>query len=76
MHGSFLFVYVTDTHHTHHKLIRWKFVVHAGIYGYSRLIVFMKCAGNNHATTMYRLFISAVQQYHLLSWVRSDKAVV
>lgn len=33
----------------------------------------MKCAGNNRATTMYRLFISAVKQYHLPSRVRSDQ---
>ena len=60
---------------THHKLIRWKFVIHAGIDGCSRLIMYMKCAGNNHATTMYRirLFISAVEQYHLPSRVRSDQ---
>ena len=68
--NSFFFVYVTDTHH---KLIRWKFVIHAGIDGYSRLITYMKCAGNNRATTMYRLCISAVEQYHLPSRVRSDQ---
>ncbi len=39
-----------------HKLIRWKFVTHAGIDGYSRLITYMKCAPNNRATTTYRFF--------------------
>ena len=33
----------------------------------------MKCAGNNRATTTYGLFISAVEQYHLPSRVRSDQ---
>ena len=33
----------------------------------------MKCAGNKRATTTYRSFISAVEQYHLPSRVRSDQ---
>ncbi|XP_063323677.1 uncharacterized protein LOC134621171 [Pelmatolapia mariae] len=30
-----------------HKLIRWRFVVHGGIDGFSRLIVYLKAATNN-----------------------------
>ena len=30
-----------------HKFIRWGFVVHGGIDGFSRLVVFLKCATNN-----------------------------
>lgn len=31
---------------------RWKFVVHGGIDGYSRLIVYLQCSGNNRAGTV------------------------
>ena len=34
-----------------HKLIRWKFVVHGGIDGFSRLCVFLACATNNRSCT-------------------------
>jgi len=35
-----------------HKLIRWRFVIHGGIDGYSRLIVYLKCADNDRALTI------------------------
>ena len=35
-----------------HKLIRWRFVTHAGIDGYSKLIVYLRCSTNNCATTV------------------------
>jgi hypothetical protein len=57
----------------HHKLVRWKFITHAGIDGYSRLIVYLKCSTNNRASTVYELFLRAIQQYHLPSRVRSDQ---
>ena len=57
----------------HHKLIRWGFVVHAGIDGYSRLITYMSCATNNRAATVYRLFVTAVEQYGLPSRLRCDQ---
>jgi hypothetical protein len=57
----------------HHKLIRWKIVTHGGIDGYSRLIVYLKASNNNRASTVYDLFIEAVQKYHLPSRVRSDE---
>ena len=37
----------------HHKLIRWKFVIHGAIDGYSRLIVFLKCSTNNKSGTVF-----------------------
>ena len=58
---------------SHHKLIRWRLVTHGGIDGYSRLIVYLKCAGNIRATTVYESFLKAVQRYHLPSRVRSDQ---
>ena len=57
----------------HHKLIRWRLVTHAGIDGYSRLIVYMKCSTNNQASTVYELFVSAIQMYHLPSRIRLDQ---
>ena len=40
----------------HHKLIRWRFVTHAGNDGYSRMIVYMKCSTNNRAVTVVNNF--------------------
>lgn len=58
-----------------HKLIRWKLVIHAGIDGYSRLIVYMHCSDNNRAETVFDLFIAATQTYFIPSRVRSDKGL-
>ena len=41
--------------------------------GYSRLIVFLKCANNNRASTVLELFQSATRQYGIPSRVRADK---
>ncbi len=49
---------------------RWKFVVHGEIDGYSRLIVYMQCSGNNRAGTA---FSEAVQLYGVPSRVRDDR---
>ena len=35
----------------HHKLIRWRFVTHGGIDGYSRTITYLRCSNNNSAET-------------------------
>ena len=32
-----------------HKLVRWRFVVHRGIDGFSRMVVFARCSPNNRA---------------------------
>lgn len=56
-----------------HKLIRWKFVVHGGIDGYSRMIVYLHCSTNNRASTVYDLFLKAIESYGLPSRVRSDQ---
>ncbi len=36
----------------HHKLIRWRFVIHAAIDGFSRTIPFIQCASNNRASSV------------------------
>lgn len=56
-----------------HKLIRWRIVVHGGIDGFSRLVVFLGCATNNTAATVLGRFHTAVQKYGLPSRIRSDK---
>ncbi len=32
---------------THHKLIKWRYVLHGVIYGFSRAITYLSCADNN-----------------------------
>ena len=44
----------------HHKLIKWRFVTHGGIDGYSRTVVFLKCSDNNQASTVFALFSDVV----------------
>ena len=39
------------------KLVNWRFVVHDCTDGYSRAIVYIKCALNNLASTVLRYFI-------------------
>ena len=53
--NSYLCFYVDG----HHKLIRWSLVVHAGIDGYSRMIVFLHCSNNNRASIVYDLFLNS-----------------
>ena len=54
-------------------LPRWRIVIHGGIDGYSRMIVFLQAATNNKASTVFQWFQSAVQTYGLPSRVRTDK---
>ena len=53
-------------------LCRWRFVIHGGIDGYSRKIMFLKCSTNNKASTVFQLFHSAVETHGLPSRVRGD----
>lgn len=55
-----------------HKLIRWRIVCHGAIDGFSRMIVYMKCSNNNWSSTVYELFLGAVDRFGLPSRVRSD----
>ncbi|KAI5607880.1 hypothetical protein C0J50_9764, partial [Silurus asotus] len=54
------------------KLIRWRIVIHGGIDGYSRLIVFLHASNNNRSTTVMNYFLNAVARYGVPSRVRTD----
>ena len=55
-----------------HKLIRWKFVIHGAIDGFSRLIAFLKCSTNNRAETVLQGFVTATLTYGLPRKVHTD----
>ena len=54
------------------SLVRWGFVVHGCIDGYSRLITFLSCSTNNRAATVLQCFLTAGQEFGFPSRVRSD----
>ena len=54
------YIWHIDSHHT---MICWRFVIHGGVDGFSRCIVFLKCFDNNRATTMLSLFTAGVSQF-------------
>ena len=56
----------------HHKLIRWKFVVHGAIDGFSRTIPYIGCSTNNCASTVLNLFLNGVSRFGLPDKVRPD----
>ncbi|KAK9977024.1 hypothetical protein ABG768_018845 [Culter alburnus] len=56
-----------------HKLINWRIVIHGGIDGYSRKIMFLRASNNNRATTVLSCFLAAVENFGLPVRVRSDK---
>lgn len=56
----------------HHKLIRWRFVIHGAIDGYSRTVVFLHASTNNKATTVLGLFVDAAQVFHYPRRIRTD----
>lgn len=51
---------------------RWRIVIHGGIDGYSRLVVFLKASSNNRSDTVFQSFVEAIGQYGLPSRVRCD----
>jgi hypothetical protein len=57
----------------HHSLIRWKFVIHGGIDGFSRLVIYLRCSNNNLSSTVMTEFHNATLKYGVPSRVRSDK---
>ena len=65
-----IIIFILDSHH---KLVRWRLITHGSIDGYSRLILYLKCASNIRCATVYQSFLEAVEKYHLPSRVRSDQ---
>ena len=55
-----------------HQLIKYGLVVHGGIDGFSRAVVYLHCSSNNKAATVFALFEAAVATYGVPSRVRSD----
>lgn len=55
------------------KINSWRFVIHGGMDGFSRSIVYLKLANNNRAKTVLDGFIDGVTKFGCPSRVRSDK---
>ena len=55
-----------------HKLIRWRLVIHAGVDGFSRTIVFIKCSDNNRASTVLETFLRGASSFGSPFRVRTD----
>lgn len=56
-----------------HKLVHWRLVIHGGIDGFSRMVVYLQCRDNNRATTLLECFNETVKKFGLPSRVRTDK---
>ena len=56
----------------HHKIVRWRFVIHGAVDGFSRTIVFLKFSNNNRASTVVDLFRGSVSSFGLPERVRTD----
>ena len=56
---------------SHHKLIRWRFVTHAAVDGFSCTIVYIKCTSNNKSETAAAVHIW-YWKYGLPQRIRSD----
>lgn len=55
-----------------HKLVRWRLVIHHGIDGFSRLVVFARCSSNNRAETAHSIFLQALPKYGRPLKIRTD----
>lgn len=60
---------------SNHKLIRWRFVIHGGIDGFSRLPMYIKVASDNTAETAFSAFESGVAEFGVPERVRTDKGL-
>ena len=52
--------------------MNWKFVIHGGIDGYTRMIIYLKCSNNSCATTVLKSFLRATNAFFVPSRVRCD----
>ena len=55
-----------------HKLIHFRLVIHAGVDGFSRAIVFIKCSNNNRADTVLESFLAGMASFGSPVSVRTD----
>ena len=55
-----------------HKLVKWGFVTHLAIDGFTRLITFGETSDNNKADTVIRKFLGAITKYGRPLRVRTD----
>jgi hypothetical protein len=55
-----------------HKLVKWGFVTHLAIDGFTRLITFGETSDNNRAETVMEKFTRAVEKYGRPLRVRTD----
>ena len=51
----------------HHSLSRWRMVIHGGIDGYSRMIVYLLCSTNHRLETVFNLFNEAIKMFYMPS---------
>jgi hypothetical protein len=56
-----------------HKLIRYGLIIHGCIDGFSRAVIYLYCADNNRASTVYDQFFAAIHNYGLPVRIRVDK---
>jgi len=57
---------------SHHKLIRWRFVIHGAVDGFSRTIVHLNCCDNNRAASVLEYFREGASKFGLPEYIRSD----
>lgn len=57
----------------HHSLIRWRFVVHGCVDGFSRMIPYLSCANNNRAATVLSLFRKATTEFEEFGPIRVER---
>ena len=56
-----------------HKLIRWRMVIHGAVDGYSRKILYLKCANDNKASTVVLYFSHAAHTFGIPDKVKSNR---
>lgn len=55
---------------------RWQIVVHGGIDGYSRKIMYLKASTNNKASTVFSSFLAAINEFGLPERFRCEKGTL
>ena len=55
-----------------HKLIHWRFVIHACIDGFFRMVTSLVCASDNRAETALTAFLSGVKVFGLPARLQGD----